>query len=570
MGLRKLLLTFLASIAVFIATAANTTIRDINITYILTPEGHARVTEVWDVSAKNITEWYLVKHNMGSAVSITDLAVSDENGLNFINEGEWDIDRSIKQKAGKCGIVHKGVNDYELCWGIGSYGDHIFTVKYNINNFVLSMEDYDAIHFQFISPDLSSAPEHAKVTIRYQDDLYQLDTSNTRVWGFGYEGTCEFTDGAIVAESGKPFRTNSSVIILARFEKVMFHDLVNNDDRLFEERHAIAMQGSHFEGEPSDYNYLSDSYRRDAVIWILWILGFILAAFGFKKQGNKFKNINTFGVKKLKDVEWSREIPYNGNLLATNYVITKAPSLFKTRNSYAIASAYILKMIQQNILITGKDEEGKITIAFNDNADLGKLESPAKSLFNMMKLASGANKILEDKEFSRWARKNKSTLIDWTTSITNKGRKALTDEGFFLKHRFTPLGVQNNNKVLGFFKYLQDFTIINERKAVEVHLWQDYLVFATLFGIADKVAKELKDIDPIAFEEVVNYDFDTFTTILHQTNSLSNAITRNSYETSTSSGGSFSGTSSWSGGGGSSSFGGGGGFSGGGSGGGGR
>lgn len=187
----------------------------------------------------------------------------------------------------------------------------------------------------------------------------------------------------------------------------------------------------------------------------------------------------------------------------------------------------------------------------------------------MMKLASGANKILEDKEFSRWARKNKSTLIDWTKSITNKGRKALTDEGFFLKHKFTPLGVQNNNKVLGFFKYLQDFTIINERKAVEVHLWQDYLVFATLFGIADKVAKELKDIDPIAFEEVVNYDFDTFTTILHQTNSLSNAITRNSYETSTSSDG-FSGTSSWSGGGGSSSFGGGGGFSGGGSGGGGR
>ena len=28
-----------------------------------------------------------------------------------------------------------------------------------------------------------------------------------------------------------------------------------------------------------------------------------------------------------------------------------------------------------------------------------------KSLFNMMKEASGANKILEDKEFSRWAKK---------------------------------------------------------------------------------------------------------------------------------------------------------------------
>ncbi|NMB36762.1 MAG: DUF2207 domain-containing protein [Bacteroidales bacterium] len=568
--MRKLLLLLLACIVAFSASAADPAIRDINITYILTPEGHAKVTEVWDVTVTSGTEWYLVKSNMVTANSITDLAVTDETGLNFINEGEWDIDRSLGKKAGKCGIVHKGSNDYELCWGVGSYGDHIFTVHYTINNFVLSMEDYDAIHFQFISPNLSSAPEHAKVTIRYQDDLYQLDTSNTRVWGFGYEGTCEFIDGAIVAESGKPFRTNSSVIILARFEKVMFQDLVNIDDHLFEERHVMAMEGSHFDGEPSDNDYSSNSGLRDAVIWIVWILVFILTAFGIRKQGHKFRNINTFGVKKLKDVEWSREIPYNGNLLATNYVITKAPSLFKTRNSYAIASAYILKMIQQNILITGKDEKGKITIAFNDNADLGKLESPAKSLFNMMKLASGANKILEDKEFSRWANKNKSTLIDWTKSITNKGKKALTDGGFYAKSRFTPLGVQTNNKVLGFFKYLLDFTIINERKAVEVHLWQDYLVFATLFGIADKVAKELKDIDPIAFEEVVNYDFDTFTTILHQTNSLSNAITRNSYEPPTSSGGSYSGTSSWSGGGGSSSFGGGGGFSGGGSGGGSR
>jgi len=226
-------------------------------------------------------------------------------------------------------------------------------------------------------------------------------------------------------------------------------------------------------------------------------------------------------------------------------------------------------MIQKNILITGKDEKGKITISFNDKADLDKLESPEKSLFNMMKQASGANLILEDKEFSRWAKKNKTTLYDWTNSISNKGVKTLESNGFYSGYKFTPSGVEANNKVLGFFKYLQDFTLINERKSAEVHLWQDYLVFAALFGIADKVAKELKDIDPIAFESVVNYDFDTFSTILHQTRMLSSAITLNSY-VSTSSGGSFSGTSSWSGGGGGSSFGGGGGFSGGGSGGGSR
>ena len=566
--MKRLLLTFLTAIVVFTATAVNPAIRDIEITYILTPDGHAKVTEVWDVSVASGTEWYLVKYNMGSQVTITEFSVTDETGSDFINEGDWDLDRSLKQKAGKCGIYRKGGDSYELCWGVGSYGDHTYTVKYTINNFILSMNDYDAIHFQFISPDLSSAPEHAKVTIRYQDDLYQLDTANSLVWGFGYEGKCEFIDGAIVAESDAPFKTKSSVIVLARFDKGMFHDLINIDDRLFEERHALAMEGSHFDGDPSESSY-EDFEAKDALIPILWTLGIILAGVGVGKQRIKYNNFSTFGVKKLKDIGWSREIPYNGNLLATNYVITKAPSLFKTRNSYAIASAYILRMIQKNILITGKDEKGIITISFNDTADLDKLESPEKSLFNMMKLASGANLILEDKEFSRWAKKNKTTLYDWTNSISNKGVKTLESNGFYSGYKFTPLGVEANNKVLGFFKYLQDFTLINERKSAEVHLWQDYLVFAALFGIADKVAKELKDIDPIAFESVVNYDFDTFSTILHQTRMLSNAITLNSYA-STSSGGSFSGTSSWSGGGGGSSFGGGGGFSGGGSGGGSR
>ncbi len=565
--MKRLLLIFLTAIVAFTATAADPAIRDIDITYILTPEGHARVTEVWDVTVASGTEWYLVKYDMGSHVSITEFSVTDENGVNFINEGSWDLDRSLQQKAGKCGIYHKGGDDYELCWGVGSYGDHTYTVKYIINNFILSMNDYDALHFQFISPELSSTPEHAKVTVKYQDDLFQLDTSNTLIWGFGYEGTCEFIDGAIVAESDAVFKRKSSVIILARFDKNMFHGLVNTDDRLFEERHAIAMKGSHFDGEPSDY---SDFEAKDAIIPILWTLAIILAGVGIGKQRKKFNNVSNFGVKNVKEIKWCREIPYNGNLLATNYVVEKAPAFFNSRNKNAIASAYILRMIQQNVLIASKDANGKSIISFNENANLDKLESPEKSLFNMMKQASGANKILEDKEFSQWAKKNKSTLISWTNSISNKGIKALEEGGYFSNHKFTPSGVQANNKVLGFFKYLLDFTLINERRSAEVHLWQDYLVFAALFGIANKVAKELKDIDPVAFEKAVNYDFDTFSTILHQTRMLSNAITLNSYATSSYSGGSFSGTSSWSGGGGSSSFGGGGGFSGGGSGGGSR
>ena len=51
-----------------------------------------------------------------------------------------------------------------------------------------------------------------------------------------------------------------------------------------------------------------------------------------------------------------------------------------------------------------------------------------------------------------------------------------------------------------------------------------YLVFVALFGIADKVAKQLKDINPELFTQVVNCDMDTFVLLLLRSNMLSNAI----------------------------------------------
>jgi len=83
--------------------------------------------------------------------------------------------------------------------------------------------------------------------------------------------------------------------------------------------------------------------------------------------------------------------------------------------------------------------------------------------------------------------------------------------------------------------------------------------------VADKVAKQLKDIDPVLFEKTVGYDYGTFNTVLINMDSLSRAITNASVMGAPSS---YSGSSG--GFGGRSSFGGGGGFSGGGHGGGGR
>ena len=56
--------------------------------------------------------------------------------------------------------------------------------------------------------------------------------------------------------------------------------------------------------------------------------------------------------------------------------------------------------------------------------------------------------------------------------------------------------MKNVREVLGMKLFLQDFTLADQRHATEVALWKDYLVFAELFGIADQVRKDMKQINP--------------------------------------------------------------------------
>ncbi|HLE07710.1 MAG TPA: DUF2207 domain-containing protein [archaeon] len=63
--------------------------------------------------------------------------------------------------------------------------------------------------------------------------------------------------------------------------------------------------------------------------------------------------------------------------------------------------------------------------------------------------------------------------------------------------RRTPLGAEHYAKWKGLKKFLSDFGIMKEKMPKEVYLWEQYLVFATTFGIADKVSKYMDTQFPV-------------------------------------------------------------------------
>ncbi len=524
-------------------------IRDIDVSLILHRDGSASVYEAWDVCAASGTEWYLVRNNLGD-IDILDLAVSDESGKAFVNEGEWDVDRSIREKAGRCGIVHtsKGM---ELCWGVGTLGDHRYAVSYTMTNAVKSLDDYDMLHLQLVSPDLSSAPEHVRVRISAEDA--QLDSTDTRIWGFGFVGEAAFKDGSAVFESSERFSSGSSVIVLMRFDKGLFES-GSIQHREFQEVLDRALEGSSYGGGDSD---------EGDDIWAWLTMGFYGIAFillFYVAIASKYKKQRQILGGKKKDVSWSREIPFGGDLAISGHVLRK---LDEEKRNNSLASALILRMIYQGSLVVSKDAKGKVEISFTDKSP-DENDIPASRLYKMMQDASGKDKILQEKEFSRWAKKHEGRVGSWVSKCESCAKEKLKQEGYYKSGRYTPEEQRQAQILLGLRKYLSDFTLMKEKESVEVHLWKEYLVYGALFGIADKVAKQLKDINPQLIETELGYDYPTLYTLINLNNSLANAITRAQAAQSGSSGGGFGGF------GGSTSFGGGGGFSGGGSGGGSR
>lgn len=57
---------------------------------------------------------------------------------------------------------------------------------------------------------------------------------------------------------------------------------------------------------------------------------------------------------------------------------------------------------------------------------------------------------------------------------------------------FTQKGENEREEWKAFKKYMEDFSLLNEREVPELVLWEKFLVYATAFGIAEKVIKQLK------------------------------------------------------------------------------
>ena len=67
----------------------------------------------------------------------------------------------------------------------------------------------------------------------------------------------------------------------------------------------------------------------------------------------------------------------------------------------------------------------------------------------------------------------------------------------------TEKGRKEKEKWLGFKKYVEDYSILDERKAEEVELWDNYMVYATALGVTKNIREQFKMAYPDLEEFIV-------------------------------------------------------------------
>ena len=563
------IIPLLLIIFIFPVIVKANTINKIDMDINIDDNGTAHVTEKWSASLDSGTEGYKPYYNIGNA-KITNFKVS-ENKEQYKFQDNWNTEGSFKDKAYKNGInyVSEGL---ELCFGISKYGNHEYTLNYDIEGFVTTLTDADMIYWTLVPHNLSSKPENVHIKI-YSNKYF---SNELPVWGYGkYGATAYVYDGYIEMNSEGTLASDEYMTILVKFDKGTFNTY-NTLDNNFDYYHKMAEEGA--------VKYTENSGNYNSGFTIMNIVGFIFSSFIFvmiflgiiKAAKNAGSNIGAYNLnfgkdgKKLpKDIPNVRDIPFDKDIYKTNWI---AESYRLNRRKTDVLGAILLKwLMEKKIEITKvqtkklfKEKEETAVVLKSDASFENELET---KLFNMMYEAS-KDGILETNEFNKWCGDNYEKILDWFDSVLDYQTKKYLSDNIITTEEITKFKVftsikYNVNeslkneaiKLKGLKNFLEEFSRIDDREAIEVNLWEYYLIYAQILGIANKVAKQFKKLYPEIIENnQYGYSYDDFIFInTFSYGSINSAETsRSRAEGYSSGGGGFS-----SGGGGGGSFGGG-------------
>ena len=465
----------------------------------LEQDGSAHVTQVFAAQTDEGTEFYMDRLTSGG-LTYANFAVADENGPYVLTaDDRWDVDASFTEKAGRCGLVNID-GGVELCWGITDYGTHTYTVSYDIGGLAGGYSDADGLLYRFIDPDQSVFPTNADLIIRMADGT-PLTQDNCGIWAFGFEGQIQFENGIIHAWTDSPLEGGQYLTAMVQLQSGLLQP------QRVEEGSFQTVKDAAFQG--SDYTEGADEpLTAMDIVWMVVslaaICGGIFGIFALLRARKRAK-----AKKQLAKIDYFRDAP-NGGDLNVSYALGLG---LKSCTDESYLAARVLRLVTLGSL------EPELEPGKKNRASMRFVREPHngdpfdEALYTFLQAAAGADGVLRDSELEDFCcdDRHAKTLSDMLESSGHQGELTLSRTGCLKGNKcrrakdLTPRGQQQRNELLGLKRYLLDFSLLAERDVKETFLWQEYMVYAALLGVAKQVMEQLRQLYPGQLAQVEQY-----------------------------------------------------------------
>lgn len=593
------------------------TLKNLDYKVKLNSDGTANVTETWDISIEDTnTLFKTFKLDSSKFSGFKDVSLIETT--NGTRKEFTQIYNEMYHVTKNCFYaLNTSSTEFEIAWGVSvdGYARRTFEMNYTIIDAVKNYADCSEFYWQFIST--SSAIPAKKVTGTIILPAEVTDIEDLCVWAHGpLNGNIERKSNNVVYFEVDNLRSRTMLEARVVTPTYVFEN--NENISSSEKLNSILNQETKWANEANvKREKLQKQERNRKIAFIAFIsitnVGGIFLAVYLVKKIKKYKEELTKipSYSPTMPSKYYRDIPNENSSAAQAAFVYYFKTSSISMHTADVISATTLNLCLKKFLTFEilDNKKNNIKITLNTNIDENLLTESEKVVFNMYKRVN-SNNAFTMKEFQKYCKSHSSSCLSSFNSIANKAKdEAIREDnynatlekqhskwsglgiGYIFLAIISPLlmiasfipaiicavytlkiagkyntltqkGVDEQEAWKGLKNYMEDFSMMKEKEVPELALWEKYLVFATAFGIADTVLKQLKVVYPQMMDETYMHANGYYylylmshgnfsNNFIHSINtSITNTYNSVNYSSGSGSGGGFSGGGGFGGGGG--------------------
>ncbi len=559
-------------------------------------DGSMDVVETWNIDISNVNTLYKTfKADNNKYTSIKNVRVKDVTA----NREFTQINEEMYHVTENCyyGLINsKG--DFEIAWGVGldnRYATRTYEISYTVVDAIGKYNDYAELYWQFVGADFEVDADKITGTITLPSNANSEE--DIKVWGHteNLNGEIYVTDTNEIKFQVENFDAGRYVEVRVLFPTEMIESTgrtynENRYDDVIKEETKWANQAN----LRRKWEEIKDEVVATFVIFVILALCIIFIEKAVK-YGKKLSSIKKYVPEQ--NLDCFRDLPEKDATPGEAVYILKEPYNAFSRHFGKIFSATLLDLKLKDYidLRVEKTEKNKDKIYFKKLKESdSNLKGDEKRILDFAYKAFGKETEIEIKTLEKYIEKHPAGVEALINGCQKAIESQLKESGIFDKKQkeefsnyaglsgvyyvfaiitlfwafplaivllingllcgsikkranvLTQKGVDSKEKWKGLKKYMEDFSLLNEKEIPAIEVWEHYLVYATAFGIADKVLKQLKTIYP-NIDELDSINTSTYMYFMYHSNfetsfssSISSSIS-SSYSSATGGGGGFSG-----------------------------